>query len=128
MVQHQSLTHSSGDNMETVREEVKRANSYLEEVRKGLVEQRAREMVVLTDLEEWLGRQEEAMREVSECEEGVAVRHLGEIWRINNIKQQIITVHKRKQHFLCLENECVPRVLCNPTRAMEKACLHVIAA
>ena len=55
--------------MEIVREEMRRYNRHLEEVRKGLVEQRAREMLVLTDLAEGLGREEEARREVVECEE-----------------------------------------------------------
>ena len=55
--------------MEVVREEVRRANRHLEEVRKGLVEHRAREMVVLTDLDECLGREEEAKGEVIKCEE-----------------------------------------------------------
>ena len=48
---------------------MRRYNRHLEEVRKGLVEQRAREMLVLTDLAEGLGREEEARREVVECEE-----------------------------------------------------------
>ena len=55
--------------MEVVREKIRSANRHLEEVRKGLVEQRAWEMVVLTDLAEGLGKEEEARREVIECEE-----------------------------------------------------------
>ena len=69
VVQHQSLTLAFGDTMEVVREQLRKANRHLEEVRKGLVGQTAREMVVLTDLEEWLGKEEEARGEVIECEE-----------------------------------------------------------